>query len=138
MPAVHNRLLILGCAERKFNSDGFLPALHRYDGPAYRVVRKYLRECQWPQDVSIAVLSAKYGPFGVLKGIEDYGRRMDLVVARSKAPECSRTQNGWATSHRAVHLSLGKDYLPALKPALCDLDLEQHEFDGRLLTRLPP
>ena len=43
------RLLILGCADRKRDSGGLLPALDRYDGPAYRVIRTFLREYQWPE-----------------------------------------------------------------------------------------
>ena len=136
MTGPNNRLLILGCADRKYASDGLLPALHRYDGPAYRVVRKFLREYQWPHDVSIAVLSAKYGLFGVLKGIEDYDHRMDATVAKAKASECSSTLKRWAPFHRSVHLSLGKDYLPAVQPALNNLDLEQHAFDGGIGQKL--
>ena len=58
---LNKKLLILGCAGRKRDSDGLLPALDRYDGPSYRVVRKFLREYRWPEDVSIAVLSAEHG-----------------------------------------------------------------------------
>ena len=78
------RLLILGCADRKRDSGGVLPALDRYDGPAYRVIRTFLREYQWPEDVSIAVLSAEYGLFGVLKGIRQYDKRMDLATATAR------------------------------------------------------
>ena len=55
------RLLILGCADRKRDSSGLLPALDRYDGPAYRVIRNFLREYQWSEDVSIAVLLQSMG-----------------------------------------------------------------------------
>ena len=55
------RLLILGCADRKRDSSGLLPALDRYDGPAYRMIRNFLREYQWPEDVSIAVLLQSMG-----------------------------------------------------------------------------
>ena len=112
------RLLILGCANRKRDSGGLLPALDRYDGPAYRVIRNFLRDYQWPEDVSIAVLSAEYGLFGILKGIRQYDKRMDLAAAAAKAPECSTILSKWATSHRSVHVALGKDYMPAVQPGL--------------------
>ena len=38
------RLLMLGCSERKVGTCGRLPAFQRYDGPAYRVYRKFLRD----------------------------------------------------------------------------------------------
>ena len=112
------RLLILGCADRKRDSGGPLPALDRYDGPAYRVLRTFLREYQWPEDVSIAVLSAEYGLFGILKGIRQYDKRMDFATATARAPECLTILRKWATSHRSVHVALGKDYMPAVQPGL--------------------
>ena len=124
------KLLILSCADRKRNGDGLLPALDRYDGPAYRVVRSFLRDYQWPDDVSIAVLSAKYGLFGVLKGIENYDKRMTLTTARGQATNCSVILDEWANFHQSVHVSLGKDYMPAVQPGLESLDLRQEIFLG--------
>ena len=130
------RLLILGCADRKRDSGGLLPALDRYDGPAYRVIRTFLREYQWPEDVSIAVLSAEYGLFGILKGIRQYDKRMDLATATARAPECSTILRKWATSHRSVHVALGKDYMPAVQPGLETLSLESQIFAGGIGQKL--
>ena len=130
------RLLILGCADRKRDSSGLLPALDRYDGPAYRVIRNFLREYQWPEDVSIAVLSAEYGLFGILKGIRQYDKRMDLATATARAPECSTILSKWATSHRSVHVALGKDYMPAVQPGLETLRLESQIFAGGIGQKL--
>ncbi len=133
---MNKRLLVLGCADRKRESEGLLPALDRYDGPAYRVLRKFLREYQWPEDVSIAVLSAEYGLIGILKEIQHYDRRMDLATARAKAPECSALLTEWATSHRSVHLSLGVQYLTALQPALEVLNHRPEVFNGGIGEKL--
>ncbi len=130
------KLLILGCSDLKRDSDGLLPALDRYDGPAYRVIRKFLRYHQWPQDVSVAVLSARYGLFGVLKGIEHYNKRMDISTARSKASECTAILAKWADMHGSVHVSLGKDYLPAVQPALARLGVRQEVFEGGIGRKL--
>ena len=51
------QLLVLGCSQTKRDSVGELPAIDRYDGPSYRVLRGYLREHVWPDDLSVAVLS---------------------------------------------------------------------------------
>ena len=133
---MNKKLLILGCADRKRDSDDLLPALDLYDGPAYRVVRKFLRDYQWPEDVSIAVLSAEYGLFGVLRGIHHYDRRMDSTTARAKAAECSEILGKWATSHRSVHLSLGKDYMPAVRPGLESLSITKEVFPGGIGQKL--
>ena len=130
------RLLILSCADRKRETDDWLPALDLYDGPAYRVVRKFLRNYQWPEDLSIAVLSAKYGLFGVLKGIEHYDQRMDSDIAEAKAGECSTILKKWATFHRSVYVSLGKDYMPAVRPALNELSIEFDVFEGGIGRKL--
>ncbi len=130
------RLLILGCADRKRDSEGLLPALDRYDGPAYRLLRKFLRAHQWPEDISIAVLSAEYGLFGVLKGIADYNRRMDPATAKATAPQCSTALTKWSAAHRSVHVALGKDYMPAVQPGLEALGLEKQVFAGGIGQKL--
>ncbi|MEM6254277.1 MAG: DUF6884 domain-containing protein [Cyanobacteria bacterium P01_D01_bin.156] len=55
-----SRLLLLGCSQRKRLDEGTLPAIDRYDGPTFRLLRRYLRQSSiLPLDV--VVLSAKYG-----------------------------------------------------------------------------
>lgn len=119
---MNKKLLVLSCSQAKRDCVGLLPALDRYDGPPYRVLRKFLRDYQWPIGLSIGVLSAKYGLFGILKGIENYDMRMDADKAGAKASECSKTLKEWATDHQTVHFSLGKDYLPAVQSVLETLE----------------
>jgi hypothetical protein len=38
------RMLILACSRRKRPDEGLLPAIERYDGPAFRVLRRFLRK----------------------------------------------------------------------------------------------
>lgn len=130
------KLLILGCSDLKRHSDGPLPALDRYDGPAYRVLRKFLRERLWPSDLSIAVLSAKHGLFGIFKNIEDYNKRMDSDTARLQAPACTRVLESWAQHHKSIHISLGQQYLPALQPAIDQLEIEPTLFHGAIGHKL--
>ena len=125
----NKKLLILGCSDRKRDSPEPLPAIDRYDGPSYRILRRFLREFLWPRDVSIAVLSAKYGLFGVLKGIDHYNTRMDQDTAKSKAKKCSAILQRWAADHTSIHLSLGKDYLPALQPARDSLSTHRNHIE---------
>jgi hypothetical protein len=117
-PTVTKQLLVLGCSQTKRDAPGLLPAIERYDGSPYRVLRNYLRECEWPADLSVAVLSAKYGLVGGFTEIEDYDKRMTPGTALSLAPQCSVTLGTWAADHDSIHFSLGKDYLPAVIPAI--------------------
>ena len=128
----------LGCAERKRDSKDLHSALDMYDGPAYRVVRKFLHEYQWPEQVSIAVLSAKYALFGIFRGIEHYDRRMDVSMAAAMAAECCSVLTTWAESHQSIHLSLGKDYMPAVEPALGSVGIANEVFNGGIGRKLSP
>ena len=133
---MRRKLLVLGCSQVKRKCEGLLPAIDRYDGSSYRVLRNFLRDFQWPSNISIAVLSAKYGLFGGLKGIEDYDLRMNRVVAREKASECSSTLKDWSQDHEQIYLSLGKDYLPAVQPALDSLGNRAKVFEGPIGMKL--
>ena len=130
------KLLILGCSDLKRDAEGLLPALDRYDGPVYRVLRKFLREHHWPTNVSVGVLSAEYGLFGIFKRIANYDKRMDRTTAQAKASECSTVLTKWARSHSSIDISLGKDYLPAIQPALDTLNVRPTLFKGAIGEKL--
>jgi hypothetical protein len=131
------QLLVLGCSKVKRDVRGDLPAIERYDGSAYRVLRKFLREHEWPEQLSVAVLSAKYGLVGGMTGIEDYDWRMSPSRAAELAPECERTLQTWRGSHDSVFIALGKDYLPALKGSMVrDSQHAITEFAGPIGEKL--
>lgn len=102
----------------KRDAPGLLPAIERYDGSPYRVLRSFLREREWPTNLSVAILSAKYGLVGGFTGIEDYDERMTPLRASGWAPQCGLALRNWAEDHGRIHFSLGKDYLPAVMPAI--------------------
>ena len=54
------RMLILACSRRKRLDEGLLPAIDRYDGPAFRVLRRFLRE-RPAGAPDVLILSAKHG-----------------------------------------------------------------------------
>ena len=54
------RLLLLSCSQRKRPDPGLLPAIERYDGPQYQVLRTFIRE--YPAESQLSdtyILSAK-------------------------------------------------------------------------------
>jgi hypothetical protein len=108
------RLLILGCSATKKSTRGSLPAVDRYDGPAYLVLRKFLRSYQWPDNLSIAVLSAKYGLIGGLTPIAPYNQRMSKRRAVKLQQKVGQTLEGWQPHHSKIDLILGQDYMPAI------------------------
>lgn len=108
------QLLIMGCSDKKSPLSGAIPAINRYDGPAYKVLRSYLRDNVWPANLSVAVLSAKYGLIGGLSPIDNYDQKMDRDRAAILRPESAERLKGWLSQHSSVSVSLGKDYLAAL------------------------
>ena len=132
---MNKRLLILGCSATKQTCPGLLPAIDRYDGQAYRVLKNFLRNHQWSSNVSIGVLSAKYGLFGALKGIEYYDTEMSRSLALEKSPQCCAILKKWADEHDSIHLSLGQTYLPAVQPALDALNHKVEIFEGGIGTK---
>ena len=131
------QLLVLGCSQAKRPAPGLLPAIERYDGSAYRVLRSYLRKQEWPRNLSVAVLSAKYGLVGGFAGIEDYDLRMTTAMASEWAPKCKDILRDWSTEHDSIHFSLGKDYLPAVLPAVENGLISRTEiFEGPIGMKL--
>ncbi len=131
------QLLVLGCSETKREAPGLLPAIDRYDGSPYRVLRKYLREQDWPESLSVAVLSAKYGLVGGFTGIENYDERMTQAKASALAPQCQATLQDWALGHSNFYFSLGKDYLPAVLPTIqANLGNQAKIFEGPIGMKL--
>jgi len=112
------KLVILACSSRKAQNAGPSPALARYDGPIYRVLRSFLREHEWPSTLSIGILSARYGLIGCLAPIEYYDQRMTRERALELRPSVSRTLSRWLDTHDSVDLVLGKDYLRCIDPGI--------------------
>jgi hypothetical protein len=111
------RCLILSCSKAKTGTGGAQPAIQRYDGPAYRVTRLFLKNADSTLlDVDLYVLSAQYGLISSNSLIDDYDQRM----THHRAIEL----NNQALNHLAqflkngyqeVFISMSKEYLQALK-----------------------
>jgi hypothetical protein len=72
------RLLILNCSSRKRGPAEPIPAIERYNGPLWQVLRAYLRERRlWGADLDVYGLSAEYGLFPTTRPIPHYERAMD-------------------------------------------------------------
>lgn len=121
-PSSNRHLVILGCSSRKLTSNGVLPAIERYDGPTYHVLRSFLRRSAWPSRLSVAVLSARYGLIGGLAPIEYYDQRMDLTRAVELRGTVTDTLLRWSSDHAEMSLVVGRDYLHALDLGLLEAE----------------
>lgn len=117
MQKARRHLLLIACSQRKRLDLELLPALERYDGNAYRVIRKLQREDRWPFLVDVVILSAEFGLIDADKPIPYYERRMDQARATELCPTVLTALQERLNGHQryaSVYIDLGQDYLPAI------------------------
>lgn len=110
-------LLIVSCSQRKRSDPGLLPAIERYDGVNFRVLRKAKREGYWPENLDVLILSAKYGLIGASTPITSYEQRMTGNRANKLRTQVTRLLQTYARQHayREVYVDLGADYRSAVE-----------------------
>jgi hypothetical protein len=109
------RLLILSCSRCKRADGGLLPAIQRYDGPAFRVLRRFLREGQ-SEAPDVRILSAEHGLIPHYRSIPYYDRIMTLSRARELRPGVREELTRIASRGppRETFVFAGQTYLVAL------------------------
>lgn len=113
---MRSRLLILGCSKRKARAAGLMPAIDRYDGPAFKVLRKYLKE-EPSNGIRVFVLSAKFGLIPATRKVPDYDFRITRATAEKIRPRVlhglrKALANG---AYLEVGFCLGDDYRHAIE-----------------------
>ncbi len=78
-------LLIMACSQQKRSESHLLPALERYDGPPFRVLRRFLRE-HHSAPLDIHILSAKFGLIPGSQLIPNYDHRITPLRAQELRP----------------------------------------------------
>jgi hypothetical protein len=110
-----NRTLILSCSQSKKFDQNDLPAIERYDGPAFRLLRRYLNRSH--EDLEIYILSAKFGLIKHQTSIPYYEQKLrsdgieELKEQISMQFFFSETQE-----RKPFFINLGKTYLQVFEP----------------------
>jgi hypothetical protein len=109
------RLLILACSQKKSPAHGALPAVERYDGPAFRVLRRFLRESPG-ESLTVLILSAEYGLIESGRPIPAYDRRMSAGRAGELREQVLSTAGAVLSWGRwqSVAVCAGREYRRAL------------------------
>ena len=110
------RLLIVACSRAKRPDAGSLPAIDRYDGPAFRQLRRAAR-VGLLGDVRIMILSAKHGLIPEYWMISDYDQVMTPARAAELQPSVALCLWGWFHNWSGcydVFINVGRSYVPAL------------------------
>jgi hypothetical protein len=111
------RLLILKCSARKRGGTEPMPAIERYDGPLWQVLRSFVRmQPLFAADLDVYVLSAAFGLIPASQPIPPYDQTMAPERADELRPvvlECFRAlvDNGY----QDLCLGLSQRYLRAMR-----------------------
>ncbi|MFW6295639.1 MAG: DUF6884 domain-containing protein [Halothece sp.] len=133
------KLLIIACSKRKRTDASLLPAIERYDGPSFRLLRRFLQ--QEPSALlDIWILSAKFGLISQDELIPNYDQRMTKERALQLQPDIvARLETIFSTdTYQKFLICVGKDYLPTLRGYELSVarDLTTHIADGSLGKKL--
>ena len=104
------RLLILSCSDRKKADRA--KAIDLYDGPAFRVIRKYLKT---KDGVDVKILSAKYGLISQDEIIDTYNQKMTPESAATYRKKYLRESKILQNSYDDIFFFGGKVYRSVLR-----------------------
>ncbi|RRR69619.1 MAG: hypothetical protein EI684_15160 [Candidatus Viridilinea halotolerans] len=110
------RLLITACGGTKRPDAGLLPAIERYDGPSFRMLRKTLGQLSDEQRPTVLILSAKFGLIEADRLTPDYDQRMTPEQASRLAPQVDEALDRLLRTATYTHtlFHMGKAYLAAM------------------------
>ena len=98
-----DRLLLISCSNRKRTGYKLMPAIDRYDGPAFYVLRRYLHETD-DRHLRVYILSAEFGIINVRKLIPNYDRLMTRSRARELREQTTRSLRSILQKTRCTEL----------------------------------
>ena len=110
------RLLILSCSQRKYVSYEPLPAIGRYNGPLFLVLRRFLRECpRQARLLDVYILSATYGLIPGNFPTPLYDQKMNTSRAFELQHQVSTVFSDIRHNYASIYFVLGKTYLKAFE-----------------------
>jgi hypothetical protein len=115
--ALDRLLLIISCSQRKRLDLGLLPAMERYDGVHFRLLRKARREGYWPENLDVLILSAKYGLIDISTPIAYYEKQMTRARANDLKTQVFQVLQAVTKQfpYSELYVDLGKDYQEAIE-----------------------
>ena len=117
MDYIDKYLLIVSCSQRKRSELELLPAIDRYDGPVFQVVRRFLRSRSSPVPLDIYILSAEFGLIASDRPIPNYDRRITKKRSSELRPSVIEKliEILKVDRYQEIFICAGKDYLRSLE-----------------------
>lgn len=124
-------LMLLSCSGTKSRAPGVVPAIDRYEGTTYKVIKKARREGYWPDDVHILIVSAKYGLISEYTMIEDYNQKMTVHRARELQMDVNLALDKalQETVYESIFINMGHIYTQSIAASQ---ELEHARRTGKL------
>ena len=107
-PGEKKKLLLISCSKKKKKQRTPLPAIQLYDGPFFKLIRKYIDELD---NLDVYIISAKYGLINSSEKIVYYDQRMDKKRAIELSARIIKELNRIIDEYDEILINLGKDYL---------------------------
>lgn len=117
-----NRTLILSCSQSKKFDKADLSAIQRYDGPSFRLLRRYLNQTN--ENLEIYILSAKFGLIRHQTSIPYYEQKLrNSEIEKLKENISKQKQNFFSETceRKSFFINLGKNYLQVFECVLEEL-----------------
>lgn len=131
-------LLLIACSRRKLRAKNLLPALQRYDGGSYRVIRKAQREGAIRPNLDIRIISAKFGLIDDARPIPYYQQRITKKRAAELQSEVCYALNQTLSQndYEEIYVDVGIDYLLILRKMRFQNKIAPIIATGRIGERL--
>lgn len=132
-------LLIIACSRSKNSQSELLPAIERYNGPTFRLLRRFLGQ-NASFSLDIYILSAKFGLIHSEQLIPDYNQEMTYKRSLELQPAIQEKLTGILnnSSYKKVYFCLGKVYFSALNgySSIIGEDVEVNIATGSIGNKL--
>ncbi|MHA1974108.1 MAG: hypothetical protein ACTSW1_14005 [Candidatus Hodarchaeales archaeon] len=133
-----SKLLILSCSATKDLKPNKIPALLRYCGLSYLLVKALIIQGEFPSDIDVLIISGKHGLLKVEEEIHWYDQRIEkesieLLQKKIKAQIQNKSMD--LKKYSSCFINGSSVYIEALKPAieLLDSNCNIHGLDSRNL-----
>ena len=112
-----NKCLVINCSKTKLIDESVLPAIKRYDGPLFKVLRKYIsNKNEEASNLSVYILSAKYGFISADEKIYNYDCFLTLNEANKIRENVTNSFKSVCQNNKyeEIFIALSKNYLTLL------------------------
>lgn len=126
-------LLIQSCSNRKREASSRIPALERYDGYFFRIIKKAMSEGALRDDIDIVILSAEFGLIDLDDPIPMYDRQMTSKRAEELRDDVlsSLASRVRTDGYETVVVNMANEYEKAIEGIDSQLDIDVSRISGR-------